>query len=109
MLLLIKLARLSSGCGETVPTASSATKHSVTGKASQMPTICPTAASKKAMGKMMKNPRSKEIAWAGRGRSMEVKYNGPSPRCTRQRGQAMKVQPQPLLGDGLQCGVAPRC
>src|SRR5699024_10738854 len=44
-----------------------ATRNSVTGKASQMPVIPPSQASPKARGRITKKPRSREMAWAGRG------------------------------------------
>ena len=68
-----------------------------------MPTICPTAASKKAMGKMMKNPRSKEIAWAGRGRSVEVKYMAIT-TLHPAKGQAMKYSRSPC--SAMLCSMA---
>ena len=44
------------------------------GKASQTPVMPQQAASRKAMGRIRRKPRSREVIWAGRARSTEVKY-----------------------------------
>ena len=49
------------------------TISSVAGKAHHTPFMPKAADNKNAIGRIMTNPRKREITWAGRGTSVEVK------------------------------------
>ena len=83
--------------------ASAATRNSVRGKASQTPVMPQQAASRKAMGRIRRKPRSREVIWqAGPLHRGEIHGQDDVEPGKERAGE---IEPQALFGDLLEPGV----